>query len=220
MASRTTSKKLTPKRRKQENIENMNSDWIYGHGKCADFESCAASKRIEFVMQLFTTHFIEEWNATKHLENEFVDIMAQCVCGDGLEYCYSVMAMLDDLEHLRTDCTVFEELKNCPMKDDGHFGLNGVDPKQCVGEMVRRHRPSDNGLAVQSESKDSHFGTYLEGLEWREFELLQICCKIHCVVNHSYRGHDDQDTKTMDDDDDGEMDTNTAMLDQQVCVFY
>ena len=135
--------------------------------KCGDSDSCRASQRILFIMDLFERHFLErfgDWDGDG--DPQFIAIFTNCLLD------YNGIALLNDLEHIRDHEGIIPSI-NCK---------HGTDDGECIGEMMRKYRGNDTDDAV-----DSVFKSYMDGLHLRERNLLETASKIHSFVCHEIR---------------------------------
>ena len=133
--------------------------------ECGDSDSCRASQRIVFVMNIFQEHFLKGFGGEADGDSgpQFIDIFTDCLSD------YNGIALINDLEHIRDHKEDIPSM-NCKY---------GSDDGECIGEIMRKYRGNDC-----DEDMDSVFKNYLDGLNLRDRNLLNTASKIHSFVCH------------------------------------
>ena len=115
-------------------------------------------------------------------------------CLDG----YDAVALLNDVQHLRTEHANDSSLDlfaKCPRK--------GADA-ECGGHALRLYREAHSSDEQRTaDEAQTALDAYMDGLEARERNAVQITSTLHAFLNH--RAHDEDDEMKDDEADGGSV---------------
>ena len=134
---------------------------------CVDEEKCLVTKRLVFIMGIFSEHFLAQMvyrnDGGTSTDCLFVDLFAESLSE------YDTVSLLNDFQHIKAHRVGTEQLRDCKV----------------AGGLLRECREStQRALAVDGDEKQE-FKEYVFALDAPQRVLLEIAIRIHTFFNHS-----------------------------------
>ena len=174
---------------------------------------CIPSKRVQFIMSIYREYVLDKYlhkakanHDEKEIDLEFFMIF-DSLCGDS----YTATQLIDDYHHIidnhLTKKEDYERYHDCQCHDkDYQTGLNSLSEPYCCHKLFEERDADRKAFNVKcnddNPNKHSKIYGYINTLDVKQLNIINICSKVHTRFNHSIFHHKDE-TEGREADGDG-----------------